>query len=97
MPTQELSMTFPNDMDSRPEDRRVIREERGFNMWWIAALAAAIVLGIFAYVSSGPTNVARNDAPNTSTTRFVPPAPTTPAPAGTTGISPNPMPTPPAR
>ena len=66
-------MTYPNDDRNRRFDRS---DNSGVSAWWLAAIAAALLLGFFIFTSRDNTTVARNDTPAASTMR-----PTTPAPA----------------
>ena len=87
-------MTFPND----PNLRNPIVPRDNKTMIWAGIIGAAVLVAILVYAFSGPTNVATNTTPPTTTTQTTPPAATPPAaPSGTTGTSPNPTPTPPAR
>ena len=90
-------MTYPNDPNENPR-RRVDRDGSGSSMMWAAILGALALVAVLVYTMSDRTNVASNDtSTSSSATRVAPPAATTPAPVGTTGISPNPTPAPPAR
>jgi len=82
-------MTFPNDNPNRDPvgDDDLIRNrfdrERnaGMSMWWLGALAIALLLGFFAVTNRDRTDVARNEAPAAS--RPMTPAPAAPSTTGT--------------